>query len=318
MEIPQALREAIDQQLPNVQYQQMMTDAQAISVRYRMQDGSGKRLLTKESEAIAYAAARMPATFSAVTTALEQTLSKDGCCPQTLLDAGAGTGAASWAAEGLLELKSITCLERENAMLKTGRAMMEHGSPALSAAKWLQHDLVMDEIIERADLVIAAYVFNELTERDRLTAAKKLWEATSQILLLVEPGTPAAFSHLMAVRRCLLQYGAHIIAPCPHEKDCPKMNGDWCHFTCRVARSRLHRQLKGGEAPFEDEKFTYIALTRRRDLSPGARVLRHPQVRGGHVVLEVCTQDGISNIKLTKKDGERYKQAKKAKSGDII
>jgi ribosomal protein RSM22 (predicted rRNA methylase) len=35
-------------------------------------------------------------------------------------------------------------------------------------------------------------------------------------------------------------------------------------------------------------------------------------------MLEVCTAEGIQDIKLSKKDGEKYKQARKAKSGDII
>ena len=38
---------------------------------------------------------------------------------------------------------------------------------------------------------------------------------------------------------------------------------DWCHFTCRVARSRLHKLLKGGEAPYEDEKFAFLAVARQ-------------------------------------------------------
>ena len=37
---------------------------------------------------------------------------------------------------------------------------------------------------------------------------------------------------------------------------------DWCHFTQRLPRSRAHKQVKGAELPFEDEKFAYVALTR--------------------------------------------------------
>ena len=37
---------------------------------------------------------------------------------------------------------------------------------------------------------------------------------------------------------------------------------DWCHFTQRLQRSRAHKQVKGAELPFEDEKFAYVALTR--------------------------------------------------------
>ncbi len=316
MDLPLALREAMEQQLYGMQHEQMIHDAQALSLRYRTQGGRSERLLNGEHESCAYAVSRMPATHGAVFSCLQQVLDAAGSLPETLLDAGAGTGAASWAADSLLELKSIACLERETAMMKTGKAMMGNGSEALRQAKWIQKDLVQDEICEHSDLVIAAYVLNEMTARDRLTAAEKLWNAAGQILLLVEPGTPVGFSGLMEVRRHLLQKGAYILAPCPIDHDCPKPKDDWCHFSCRIARSRLHRQMKGGEAPFEDEKFCYLALSRQEGSPANARVLRHPQIRSGHVTLEACTSGGIQSIGLSKKDGDSYRKARKVKAGD--
>jgi len=267
----------------------------------------------------------MPATYAAVRTALEKTLACIDCRPRTLVDAGAGTGAASWAAAGLLDLDSIVCLERERAMRELGARLMEGGAQAsgdgmrvLREAKWIGHDLETGDIPEKADLVIASYVLNEMTTSARRRAVQKLWESAGMILLLVEPGTPAGFSHLMEARRMLVEQGAFVAAPCPHSDDCPVEADDWCHFACRVARSRLHRQLKGGEAPFEDEKFAYMAFAREACRNAGMRVLRHPQVRGGHVMLRVCTKDGIKDITLTKRDGERYKKARKASSGDEL
>lgn len=318
MELPAALREAMEQQLNGVQSGKMIQDAQALSLRYRTQSGRGERLLTGENEACAYAVARMPATFGAVLSSLEQTLEVTGYRPETLLDAGAGTGAATWAADSLLELKRVTCVERESAMLKIGKMMMQHGSEALRSAKWIQQDLVQDEPVENAGLVIAAYVLNEMTAQGRLIAAEKLWKAADRILLLVEPGTPAAFASLMEIRKHLVQNGASVAAPCPHQGECPRLPGDWCHFACRIARSRLHRQLKGGEAPFEDEKFSYLALTREGIPNGKARVLRHPQVRSGHVMLEVCTAQGLQSITLSKKDGDGFRKARKAKAGDTF
>jgi len=58
----------------------------------------------------------------------------------------------------------------------------------------------------------------------------------------------------------------------------------------------------------EDEKFSYICTVREKCSLQGMRVLRHPLVHSGFVQLEVCTQEGIRNIKLSKKDGEKYKK----------
>ncbi|HOJ80033.1 MAG TPA: small ribosomal subunit Rsm22 family protein [Clostridiales bacterium] len=318
MEIPFELRAALERQLQGINHGQLVRDSRNISFRYRTRGGTGERLLTNDSEALSYAISRMPATYGAVRTALEKTLACVDCRPRTLLDAGAGTGAASWAAAGLMDLESIICLEREMAMRTLGARLMEDGPRVLRETKWIEHDLETGEIPWKADLVIASYVLNEMTGDARKRAARKLWESAGMILLLVEPGTPAGFSHLKEVRGMLAGQGAFIAAPCPHSADCPMEADDWCHFTCRVARSRLHRQMKGGEAPFEDEKFTYMAFVREACGNAGMRILRHPQVRGGHIILRACTKDGIEDITLTKKDGERYKKARKAGSGDEL
>lgn len=318
MEIPLELRDALEHQTTGIKVQQMMHDTQAISLRYKTQSGKGEPLLSTYTEALSYAIARMPATFGTVSFALKNALTSIRCHPQTLLDVGAGTGAVAWAAVNELDLKSITCLEREEAMYRIGETLMKQGSQVLRDAKWITFDLTEGEIPEQADLVVASYVLNEMTDNGRINVMKKLWDATKMMLLLIEPGTPVGFSNILEARQMLLKYGAHIAAPCEHEGDCPKSQNDWCHFTCRINRSRLHRQLKGGDAPYEDEKFIYMALTREECCNTGARIVRHPQVRSGHVLIEVCTMDGIQNIKLSKKDGERYKQARKAVSGDAI
>lgn len=319
MEIPQLLRGAIDGQLVGTKKDELMIDANNISLRYRTLSGKGERLLTRDSEALAYAVARMPATFGSVYNVLNQAISSTECSPKTLIDAGAGTGAATWAAEEILDLDKVTCLERESAMISVGKTMMKKGSELLANAKWISHDLIKDKISERADLVVSSYVLNEMKQKDRIETAKKLWDATDMMLVIIEPGTPVGFSHILEVRDLLLKCGANVVAPCPHEDRCPKDESDWCHFACRISRTRLHKQLKGGEAPFEDEKYTFIAVTRDKYANiPGGRVLRHPQVRSGYVIHELCTADGIKEVTFSKKDKEKFKMAKKAKTGDLI
>ena len=108
---PQELTTALEALVAGRDHAQLGRDAQNISENYRLRTGTGGRLLTKESEAAAYAAARMPATYAAAQAALEEAIAAGGMELQTLLDCGAGTGAATWAAAELLELEKITCLE---------------------------------------------------------------------------------------------------------------------------------------------------------------------------------------------------------------
>jgi len=317
MDLPQSLRSAIENLVECVPHIKLVTDAQNISMRYRTGRINSERLITSKTEALAYAASRMPATYGAVYTALENSISVAGCFPRTIADIGAGTGAASWAASSILDLERIVCIEKESLMLEVGKELMKHGPDPLRNAEWISGDMISAEI-PKADLVIAAYVLNELPDAKRKEIVNKLWSASEMMLLIVEPGTPAGYKNITEARRVLVESGAHIAAPCTHENTCPMEGNDWCHFTCRISRSRLHRLMKGGEAPFEDEKFSYICTVREKCSLQGMRVLRHPLVHSGFVQLEVCTQEGIRNIKLSKKDGEKYKKARKAETGTLL
>ena len=157
----------------------------------RNESGNSKRLLTTSKEATAYSLFRMPATYGAVYKALEHTFNLIEDEIHTMLDAGAGTGAASWAASELLDVNNIVCLEREKAMLELGEDLVKSSNlESLRKSKWLQRDLVKDNIEEKAELVIASYVLNEMKKDERMKVLEKLWNSTEKILLIIEPGTP--------------------------------------------------------------------------------------------------------------------------------
>ncbi len=316
---PQELTAALEALLAGKNAAQLEKDAKTISENYRMKTGHGKRLLTREGEAAAYAAARMPATFAAAYEAISQALHASGLAPRTLMDCGAGTGAAAWAASELLELDQITCLEREDAMRSVGSALMRAGDGVLAKAQWASCDLTAKDALPRAELVIEGYMLGELSEDMRLPVARKLWEASGQMLVLIEPGTPQGFANLAAVRADLASLGAHVAAPCPAgSESCPMTGDDWCHFSVRVQRTRLHKALKGGEAPYEDEKYAYLALTREAPKNPcAARVLRHPLIQPSRITLTLCESGSRQTRIVTKKD-DLWKRARKIGAGDTL
>lgn len=320
MELPVTLQAALAEQLDMAQQGEVLSAAGQVSQRYRDRGGKDFQIRSR-AEALAYALARMPATYGAVCRALRYTLEGWGGpaqAPLSLLDVGAGTGAAAWAAAGLAELGSVTCLEYAEEMRKLGESLMRREGGPLQQAEWKCLDLVSEPIGGQADLVIASYVVNEIGEENRKKALARLWEAAGKLLLLVEPGTPEGFRVLKEARSQLLESGAHILAPCPQEGPCPLPDGDWCHFTCRVQRTRLHRLAKGGEAPFEDEKFSYLGVSREQGNPCDARILRHPYTGKGHVRLTLCTGTGLKQQTVAKRDGALYKAAKKAGCGDRL
>ena len=292
-------------------------DARAISEAYRLRTGEGKRLLTRESEAAAYALSRMPATVEAAKAALAEALEASGLAPETMLDCGAGTGAVTFAADSLLNLQKATCLEREAAMRAIGQRLMDEAGGI--RAEWAACDLTAGEPLPRAQLVCEGYMLGELEASMRLPVAEKLWNACEQVLVFIEPGTPQGFANLRAVREHLTALGAYVAAPCPAGSEtCPMAGDNWCHFAVRVQRTRLHKALKGGEAPFEDEKFGYLALTREKPANPcRARLLRHAQIAPGRILLPVCENGEERTLAVTKKD-PLWKRARKIKWGERV
>ena len=318
MDLPLPLRAKIEEKADACSQEKLIAAANAISLRYRRESGRGNRLLTEDLEALSYAIARMPATFGAVCTALSHTAAVFGGSLESVLDVGAGTGAADWAVrECCPDIQRFTCLERENAMMKLGRELMQ-ADEVLAQAAWLRQDLVTSELSCHADLVCESYALNELTDSAREDAVRKLWNCADKLLLLIEPGTPVGFSHLRKARTQLLALGGHMVAPCVHEGICPLPEDDWCQFTCRVQRSRLQKLLKGGDAPYEDEKFSYLAMAKEPSVLPDGRILRHPVKGSGHIGLKLCTAQGITETVVTKKQGEAYKAARKASAGDFL
>ena len=318
MDLPGSLKEKIEEKAAGCSQAKLVEAAQAISLRYRKESGRGTRLLTEDLEALAYAIARMPATFGAVCTALGHSLGHTSAPIRSVLDVGAGTGAACWAVrECCPEASQFTCLEREKAMSRLGAELMT-ADEVLKNANWVRQDLAGSEITHRADLVMESYALNELSDSVREKVILELWDAADQMLLLIEPGTPVGFSHLKKARSLLLEKGGHVVAPCPHAGECPLPEDDWCQFTCRVSRSRLQKALKGGESPFEDEKFSFLAVSKAPVQTPAGRILRHPAKGSGPIGLRLCTAEQIRDITVTKKNGALYKLARKAEAGDAF
>lgn len=318
MEMDYMLRMKIEEKVDGIPRAKLIKSAENISNKYRSESGKGERLVSDEIDTITYAAVRMPATFAAVSSAMKYTMEIENFEIKTVLDIGAGTGTVAWVVSEMLESwESITCIEREPSMIKLGKSLME-GNPFNEKVNWVNSDMNSFNTSEKYDLVIASYSLNELSEQNRISMVEKLWGLTNKVLLIVEPGTPAAFSQLKNIRKFLIDNGGHVVAPCPHSLECNLGDDDWCHFTCRVSRSKLHKLLKGGEVPYEDEKFSYIAVSKNEVSNSKSRILRHPLIASGRITLRICTEKSLETINITKKQKTLFKFARKAKCGDAF
>ena len=324
MDIPANLKTAIEEMAKKQSLKSLSEKSAVLSSTYRTSVESSKvRYIPDAETAGAYAAYRMPATFAAVAGALDSiAFSLPDWSPGTLLDVGAGPGTAAWAvAEKWPDIRRIVLYEQETNMIETGRLLAAHASAAaLVSAEWRHADIRQADPTLPYDLVIASYVLGEIPPEAHADLVSLLWSMTSGILLIVEPGTPERFGFLRNVRSLLTgRAESHLLAPCPHEGVCPMTAGDWCHFSQRISRISLQRQIKSGELSYEDEKFTYLAVSRQPGIPYEARVLRHPQYGKKFLRFEHCSANGQHTRIVSKgKEPEFYRLARKFSWGDPI
>ncbi|WP_426348332.1 small ribosomal subunit Rsm22 family protein [Alloiococcus sp. CFN-8] len=316
MELPYNLKNAIEVMTADVPVSALIKTSENITKKYRNESGRGKRLIVDDQEALVYSIVRMPATYSSISSVLKYVFEYNAYDIKTVLDVGAGTGAATWAImEAIDDVEMVTCIEREEAMIKLGKALMEE-EEFYNRVSWINSDACNMNLSENYDLIIASYALNELTESDRERVVNNLWNHANKLLVIIEPGTPVGFSHIKIIRNNILKEVGNIIAPCPHSKACPMEEDNWCHFSCRVSRTKLHKLLKGGDVPYEDEKYSYVAFSKESSGLCDSRILRHPIIETGRVTLELCTDSGLESKTVTKKQKELYKAARKSKWGD--
>jgi ribosomal protein RSM22 (predicted rRNA methylase) len=317
-ELPAELKAALEAKLEGLSRNDVAARAALISKTYR--DGGGSGAIKSESDALAYALARMPATYAAVSACLNALADvRPDFAPASLLDVGAGPGTASWAVAQAFPSVTSFALFDANHPLRTLALDFSRDGARLGELKYEAGDArAALARAETADLVIASYLIGELGEAERLSFAEAMWAKTRDTLLIVEPGTPAGYGRILAARGQLIAAGARVAAPCPHDAECPLEPPDWCHFSQRLPRSRAHKQVKGADVPFEDERFSYVVLTREPVEQRASRVLAQPAIGKAEVTAKLCTADGLAIARVPRRDKAAYGRARHWRWGDAV
>jgi ribosomal protein RSM22 (predicted rRNA methylase) len=327
--LPAPLEAAIAEALRSLPSSQWISAAQRLSTHYRTPRASKEPLNNPQSairnpQSLGYAALVLPAAYAQLHGALAATLPflPPDFHPTTLLDLGSGPGTALWAAvDHFPSLTTLTAYEREPAFIDLARRLASASDhPALRAAHFHQITLSgpLPQHAPQYDLVIIGHVLNELDEPTRHTLVASAWEHCSGLLLIVEPGTSAAFPVVRAARDHLLQLGAHTIAPCAHDNPCPLQN-DWCHFPQRLNRPTFQRRAKEASAGWEEAKFSYAAMSRFPKATPiWGRLIHQPHLTKVYAQLTVSSTEGIVRPRIPKRDRPAYRAASDLKWGDAL
>src|SRR5260370_25295739 len=166
-DLPTELKAALEAKLQGLSRNDTAERASLISQTYR--DGGGSSAIRSEADALAYALARMPATYAAVTASLNALREiRPDFTPASLLDVGAGPGTATWAAAAAFpSLTSFALLDANSALPALALDLGRHSTRLRKMT--YQHGEAPAALAysEAADLLIASYMIGESVNEER-------------------------------------------------------------------------------------------------------------------------------------------------------
>lgn len=309
-----AFEDALEQELARFPLSELREVAESLSIGYR--DRSKIRHTLSPIDRAAYLGVRFPSTFAVAGHVWDDVAQFiEPIEVETILDVGAGPGTASLAAARIFPQAQFSLFERDAGWREIATTLSR---AAEMKARFIPGAIEQATQLGEHDVVVASYALNELPAAHLAAAVGQLWRCARKAMIVIEPGTPKGFEVVQNVRAQLLAVGAHAAAPCTHDLTCPMSPQDWCHRPVRVRRSAAHRFLKRAELGYEDEKFSYVVMTRAAPQRLGAgRVVRKPIRPKGHVHLDVCTSDGLRRVTSSKRQGAAYKAARDCDWGDV-
>lgn len=250
---------------------------------------------------------------------------------ESVVDFGGGPGTFLFALSKFKTLNKYTNVEWSDAFIGVLNVLVEeflsssipHTHVDSISSNYLELE---SQEIPTNDLCVFSYTFCECD--NSLASISGLVE-NSKMVLIIEPGTPSGFNNIIQARDKLIEKGFSAIAPCTASNGfCPLRDSesDWCHFVERLDRSRIQKHLIKGVLGYEDEKYSYLLMSKypihsparlRRSGGDGKRIISRPNNTKHSVSFEICSEKS-GHIVVTKRENKnKFKIVKKSIRGDL-
>uniref|UniRef100_V5EWL9 Uncharacterized protein n=2 Tax=Kalmanozyma brasiliensis (strain GHG001) TaxID=1365824 RepID=V5EWL9_KALBG len=156
----------------------------------------------------------------------------------------------------------------------------------------LSKDLVSIGSSSRS-LALSAFALSLMTsDANRFEAVSAMWASGASVIVIIDAASPRGFASIASARAQLLQLGkqdsegAHVVAPCSHDKPCPLLHpfaisssvaeavgaradtgnpaksSDICGFTARFHTPTFLRRTKHSDRGEENAGYSYVVVKR--------------------------------------------------------
>src|SRR5258705_9310754 len=174
-DLPAELKAALDAKLLGLSRTDAAERASLIWQTYR--DGGGSSAIRSEVDALAYALARMPATYAAVSASLNALREiRPDFAPASLLDVGAGPGTATWAAAAAFpSLTSFALLDANSALRALALDLGGDNTRLRKMTYQLGETRAALADSEAAGLLIASYIVGGIRDAQQKALPHVMW-----------------------------------------------------------------------------------------------------------------------------------------------
>lgn len=265
--------------------------------------------------------------------------------PLRIFDLGCGPGTAALAASlffrGSMPKRRVefTCADSCEEAIEDAKRIFCRIAPSnhsITTASGLLQKSNFKSIFgkNRYDFILASNFFNEIKKREESNRMCKIildeYLSADGCLVIVDPALRITTRSLMALRDMIAgEAGAHVLAPCLHEKKCPMLalnKRDWCHFYIEWEMPNIIRnmdELVGTTHDYLKMGFLIIVSSgqmKENEHAESGRVVSSLLKSRGKAELVVCTDRGaLTRLSRLERDAsECNADFVTVKRGDVV
>ncbi|KAF8167449.1 mitochondrial small ribosomal subunit Rsm22-domain-containing protein [Crassisporium funariophilum] len=187
-------------------------------------------------------------------------------------------------------ISSYVGIEKREGLVVIGKKLVARTSVGGLTVKW-NKSMKQEDVIEREDgrgtIALSAFMLTSLSNPIAMkTLVKEMWDSGASTivksLVLIDHNSRAGFEAIAHAREYLLKMGkaeledpdaaswpirgAHVLAPCPHDRACPLLHSGGaplvCGFSQRLQRPAFVRLTKHSGVGHEDMEYSYVVIQR--------------------------------------------------------
>lgn len=259
-----------------------------------------------ERDGTAFVSVALPAHYSAIFSVFDHLRRRmePGWGIDRVIDWGAATGSGLWAALYSFQkhspaedmqhreaanstLETYIGIDKREGLVSIGKRLHRNVAEMGDLVVQWQKSFKTDDTVPRSEgqktLALSAFMLtSQPTPLARKAMVMEMWESGAHTMVLIDHNTPAGFGAIAEAREFLLSMGrkefedpeaeawpvrgAHVVAPCPHDRTCPLhgpgLNRFPCGFTQRIQRPSFLRLTKHSGVGHEDIEYSYVIIRR--------------------------------------------------------